>query len=82
MVSLKLNELTGGGNIEIGGEALTTPIQLMVLLYLKPTEGSVRYAGLLLAPAEGFGQGRGLLCPLGKKKSFYICFVQNVGHFW
>ena len=74
MVLLKLNELTGGGNIEIGGEALTTPIQLMVLLYLKPTEGAARYAGLLLAPAEGFGRGRGLFLPFGQKKIFLCLF--------
>ena len=32
-------------------------------------EDTSRYAGLLLAPAEGFG--RGFFCPLGKKRAYY-----------
>ena len=32
-------------------------------------EDAAHYAGLLLAPAEGFG--RGFLGPLGKKRTFY-----------
>ena len=35
-----------------------------------------RYAGLLLAPAEGFG--RGIFCPSGKKRAFYALMA----HFW
>ena len=38
-------------------------------------EGAARYAGLLLAPAEGFGQG---LFFAGKKKRFFISFVAHI----
>ena len=33
-------------------------------------EGTARYTGFLLAPAEGFGRGQGFFYPLGKKQSF------------
>ena len=32
-------------------------------------EGTARYAGFLLAPAEGSGRGQGFLCPSGQKKA-------------
>ena len=35
-----------------------------------------RYAGLLLAPAEGFGQG--FFCPSGKKSAYYAVLA----YFW
>ena len=44
-------------------------------------EGVARYAGLLLAPAEGFGRGRFLQFGQ-KKRAFYICFGPDFGHFW
>ena len=35
-------------------------------------EGTARYAGLLLAPAEGFG--RDFFCPSGKERAFHaVC---------
>ena len=43
-------------------------------------EGAARYAGLLLAPAEGFG--RGLLLPFGQKKIFLCLFWPKIGNFW
>ena len=49
-----------------------------LLLCLVILEGAAHYAGLLLAPAEGFG--RGLF--LRKKRSFYVCFGPNFGNFW
>ena len=51
-------------------------------------EDNARYAGLLLAPAEGFG--RGIFCPLGKKIAYYavlahcwrfLVFSSNLGNF-
>ena len=39
-------------------------------------EDTARYAGLLLAPAEGFG--RGFFCPVGKKRAYYAVLA----HFW
>ena len=45
---------------------------------LAPLEGAARYKGLLLAPAEGFGQGQGFFLPFGPKDSFFYYF----GHFW
>ena len=35
--------------------------------------GTARYAGLLLAPAESFGQG--FFCPSAKKKELFMLFV-------
>ena len=34
-------------------------------------KGMARYAGQLLAPAEGLAFGRGFFCPLGKKRAYY-----------
>ena len=45
-------------------------------------EGAAHYAGLLLAPAEGFGLRPRLFLPFGQKKSFLYYFGQNVGNFW
>ena len=39
-------------------------------------EGATRYAGFLLAPTDGFGRGRGLFLPFGKKKAFCIFLAQ------
>ena len=36
-------------------------------------EGTARYAGLLLAPAEGFGLRPRLFLPFGQKKIFSLC---------
>ena len=50
------------------------------LLY-STLEGAARYAGLLLAPAEGFGRGHFL--PFGQKiKFFFGLFWPNFGNFW
>ena len=43
---------------------------LLVLL-----EDTARCASLLLAPAEGFGRGRGLFCPSGKKRAYHAVFA-------
>ena len=37
-------------------------------------EGTARYAGLLLAPAEGFGLRPRLFLPFGQKMSLLCCF--------
>ena len=42
-------------------------------------EDTARYAGLLLASAEGFG--RGFFCPSGKKRAFYAVLA-NFRLFW
>ena len=50
---------------------LRIPIQVWLQKIL---EGTARYAGFLLAPAEGFGQG--FYCPLSKKKKLvYAVFA-------
>ena len=49
---------------------------------LSKLEDTARYAGLLLAPAQGFGRGRGFFCPSGKKKSFFMMFWPIFGNFW
>ena len=42
-------------------------------LILAILEGTACYAGLLIAPVEGFGQG--LFCPLGTKRAFHAVCV-------
>ena len=49
------------------------PITIMLLQKLEDT---ARYAGLLLAPAEGFG--RAFFWPSGKKRAYYAVLA----HFW
>ena len=44
--------------------------------FLIVLEDTARYAGLLLAPPEGFG--RGFFCPSGKKRAYYAVLA----HFW
>ena len=63
-------------------EHVTSPKSWMSLFFLPSyvLEGAACYAGLLLAPAEGFG--RGLFLPFGQKKVFYVCFGPNFGNFW
>ena len=50
----------------------------VVCCLLDIQEDTARYAGLLLASAEGFGRGRGFFCPSGKKKGF--CAL--LANFW
>ena len=45
-------------------------------------EGTARYAGLLLAPAEGFDLRPRLFLPFGPKKELFMLFVLILGHFW
>ena len=47
-------------------------IDMFAILLL--LEGTARYAGLLLAPAEGFGLRPRLFWPFGQKKSLLCCF--------
>ena len=54
---------------------------MYIYIYLYILKGGARYAGLLLAPAEGFGQGL-FVRPSAKKSAFNISFVPNFGHFW
>ena len=42
--------------------------------FLSTLEDTARYAGLLLAPAEGFGLRPRLFLPFGQKKSLLCCF--------
>ena len=48
----------------------------MTLLVLQTLEDTARYAGRLLAPAEGLG--RGFFSPSGKKRAYYAVLA----HFW
>ena len=56
----------------------TTLLNCAVLAVLK---GTARYAGLLLAPAEGFGLRPRLFLPFGQKKSLLCCFGQFLAIF-
>ena len=47
-----------------------------------PLEGAARYAGLLLAPAEGFGLQPRPFFALRAKKGFLCLFWPNFSHFW
>ena len=42
--------------------------------FLAQLDGTARYAGLLLAPAEGFSLRPRLFLPFGQKKSLLCCF--------
>ena len=47
---------------------------------LQILEGAARYAGLLLAPAEGFGLGpRPFFLPFGQKNKFLCLFLVIFG---
>ena len=48
----------------------------MYLLVLLKLEGAARYAGLLLAPAEGFG--RGLFLPFWQKKYLFMSVLAQI----
>ena len=54
-------------------------MQVLYYFYIYILEDTARYAGLLLAPAEGFG--RGFFCPSGKKRAFLL-FWPIFGNFW
>ena len=45
-------------------------------------EDTARYAGLLLAPAEGFGLRPRLFLPFGQKKELIILFWTIFVNFW
>ena len=44
------------------------------LCFRQALEGTARYVGLLLAPAEGFGLRPTLFLPFGQKQGFLCCF--------
>ena len=50
-----------------------------IFILLKILEGAARYAGLLLAPAEGFGLRTR---PFFAIRYCYVCFGPNFGNFW
>ena len=56
-------------------------IKLDKLPHLKVLDDTARYAGLLLAPAEGFGHRPRLFLAFGQKKVFLCCFGQFVAIF-
>ena len=58
MVSTALDSDAAEGSREQGGE---------IINFNTPLDGTARYAGLLLAPAEG----PGFLCLSGKKRAFH-----------
>ena len=49
---------------------------------LKELEDTARYAGLLPAPAEGFGLQPRLFLAFGQKKCFFMLFWPIFGDFW
>jgi hypothetical protein len=49
---------------------------------LQTLEGTARYAGLLLAPAESFGLRPRIFLPFGQKKELIIQFWPIFGIFW
>ena len=51
-------------------------LDIFILKYFLLLEDTARYAGLLLAPAEGFGRGRGFFCPSAKRAYAVLA------HFW
>ena len=60
----------------------TLPIlQCCPYYFLYLLEGTVRYAGLLLAPAEGCGIRPRFFYPSGQKRAFYAVFDFFFCHF-
>ena len=57
----------------VAGAVLQSPSSLINGL-IDSLEGTARYAGLLLAPAEGFGLRPRLFLPFGKTKSL-LCYL-------
>ena len=51
-------------------------------LYHTLLEDTARYAGLLLAPAEGFGLQPKLFLPFGQKNCFLYIYFTPFGIFW
>ena len=73
--------------VELNFKAFALFILCDVNMLLERLHGAARYAGLLLAPAEGFGlrtspSDDSFFCPSGKTKSFYVYFGPNFGNFW
>ena len=54
---------------------------IRALLFHSLLEDTARYAGLLLAPTEGFGRGRGFFT-LRAKKELLTLFVPILSHLW
>ena len=54
---------------------------MQLSLLKRELEDTARYAGLLLAPAEGFGLWPRLFCPSGKKRAYYAALA-HFGNFW
>ena len=58
-------------------KTVSTKFALIAIL-----EGIARYAGLLLAPAEGFSIYLRLFWPSWQKNELFMLFVLILGHFW
>ena len=76
MLSWSISSTLLGRHLIRKWDLILAPDKSEILLQL---ESTARYAGLLLAPAEGFGLslGRGFFCPRSKKITFYMvcaCF--------
>ena len=56
--------------------------QYIPLGFKRILEDTARYAGLLLAPAEGFGLWPTLFLPFGQKKELFMLFWPIFSNFW
>ena len=55
---------------------------VLVFFTLLTLEDTARYAGLLLAPAEGFGLRPRLFFAIRAKKELFMLFWPIFGNFW
>ena len=62
------------------GNTIVGPFHLLFpsLLVLYILEDTARYAGLLLAPAEGFGLRSRPFLPFGQKTGFFISVLAQI----
>ena len=57
-------------------------MNLRVALGLSLLEGTARYAGSLLAPAESYGLWLRICLPFAQKREPLTMFMLILGHFW
>ena len=73
MRDIRVVQTTGPG--QQAANLTVSTVQWSAMHQYYKLEDMARYAGLLLAPAEGFGLRPRLFLPFGQKKSFLCCFV-------
>ena len=69
-------------SVSPSGLLLTQTHSWALSCHLKTLEDTARYAGLLLAPAKGFGLWPRLFLTFGQKKRAYYAILAHFWHIW